>query len=167
MRLETCIRKGLRLKSHRVREVREETGRLVAEIEWIMGRTLTCWHCSRRTWRVQSRQPVRECRDLSIRDQPLVLRYAPTRVHCLACGPRVEAIPWAHRWQRITRALAGAIARLARQLTWKETAAQDRESPCQDSLDGTTVTAEVAEFVENLDAPRALRLLSTAETAPA
>jgi transposase len=94
MRLETCIRKGLRLKSHRVREVREDAGRLVAEIEAIKGRTLTCGHCSRRTWRIHSRRPVREWRDLSIRDQPLVLRYAPARVHCVACGPRVESLPW-------------------------------------------------------------------------
>ena len=93
MRLETCIRKGLRLKSHRVREVHEEPGRLVAEIERIEGRTLICGHCSRRTWRIHSRQPVREWRDLSIRDQPLVLRYAPARVNCPACGPRVEAMP--------------------------------------------------------------------------
>jgi hypothetical protein len=37
MRLEACIRKGLRLKSDRVREVREDAGRLVAEIEAIEG----------------------------------------------------------------------------------------------------------------------------------
>jgi len=40
MRLETCIRKGLRLKAHRVFAVREEAGRLVAEIEWIEGSAL-------------------------------------------------------------------------------------------------------------------------------
>jgi len=123
MRLETCIRKGLRLKAHRVREVREESGRLVAEIEAIPGRALRCGHCSRRTTRRHSRQPPREWRDLSVRDQPLVLRYAPVRVACVACGPRVEHVPWAPRWQRITKALAGAIARLSRQLTWAETAA--------------------------------------------
>jgi hypothetical protein len=38
MRLESCIRKGLRLKAHRVRQVAEEGGRLVAEIEWIEAR---------------------------------------------------------------------------------------------------------------------------------
>jgi len=123
MRLETCIRKGLRLKSHRVREVREEGDGLVAEIEAIPGRTLICSHCSRRTWRIHSRHAAREWRDLSIRDQPLVLRYAPARVRCLTCGARVEHLPWAHRWQRITTGLAAAIARLSRQLTWKETAA--------------------------------------------
>lgn len=122
MRLETCIRKGLRLKAHRVREVREEADRLVAEIEWIPGRALTCGYCARRTQRVHSRRPVREWRDLSVRDQVLVLRYAPYRVRCPACGPRVEHVPWAHKWQRITRALARALAELSRRLSWQETA---------------------------------------------
>lgn len=122
MRLETCIRKGLRLKAHRVREVREEADRLVAEIEWIPGRALTCGHGARRTQRVHSRRPMREWRDLSVRDQVLVLRYAPYRVRCPACGPRVEHVPWAHKWQRITRALARALAQLSRRLSWQETA---------------------------------------------
>jgi transposase len=123
MRLETCIRKGLHLKSHRVRQVREEPSRLVAEIEWIPGRTLTCSHCSRRTARIHARQKPREWRDLSVRDRPLVLRYAPARVRCVACGPRVEHLPWAHKWQRISVALSRVLAQLARQLSWKETAA--------------------------------------------
>lgn len=123
MRLETCIRKGLRLKAHRVREVRNEDGRLVAEIEWIGGRLLVCGNCSRRTRKVHSRQRTREWRDLRVRDQDLVLRYAPHRVRCPACGPRVEHVPWAYRWQRVTRALSLALAELSRKLTWKETAA--------------------------------------------
>jgi len=123
MRLETCIRKGLRLKSHRVRDVHEEDGRLVAELEPIPGRALMCGTCSRRTTRLHDRRPVREWRDLPVRDQVLVLRYAPARVACLACGPRVEHVPWAPgKWQRVTKALAHAIATLARQLTWQETA---------------------------------------------
>lgn len=122
MRLETCIRKGLGLKAHRVRQVREEDSRLVAEIEWAGTRKLTCGHCSRRTRRIHSRRPVREWRDLSVRDQTLVLRYAPYRVRCPACGPRVEHIPWAGKWQRVTRALARALAELSRQLCWKQTA---------------------------------------------
>jgi transposase len=123
MRLETCIRKGLRLKAHRVREVREEEDRLVAEIEWVENRRLTCGNCSRRTRKIHSRQNTREWRDLRVRDQALVLRYSPRRVRCPACGPRVEYMPWAHRWQRVTRALSLALAELSRKLTWKETAA--------------------------------------------
>jgi hypothetical protein len=40
MRLETCIRRSLRLKSHRVARVVDGPDRLVAEIEWIPGRRL-------------------------------------------------------------------------------------------------------------------------------
>ncbi len=123
MRLETCIRKGLRLKAHRVREVREEAGQLVAEIEWIEGRPLQCGGCGCRTRRIHERRAPRQWRDLRIREQTLVLRYAPLRVRCPACGRRVERVPWAERWQRITRALGRAIAELARHLSWKETAA--------------------------------------------
>lgn len=124
MRIETCIRKGLHLKAHRVRVVREEADQLVAEIEWIKGRRLKCGRCSMPTRRIHARQPARQWRDLRVRDQTLILRYAPFRVRCPACGVRVEHVPWADRWQRITRALGQVIARLARHLSWKQTATQ-------------------------------------------
>ena len=58
----------------------------------------------------------------SMRDKSLVLRYAPRRVRCPACGPRLEYLPWANRWQRVTRALSRSIATLSRLLSWQETA---------------------------------------------
>src|SRR5512145_2961452 len=122
MRLETCIRKGLRLKAHRVVAVREEAGRLVAEIEWIEGRKLTCSVCSRRSSRIHSRQPERHWRDLRIRDQELMLCYAPRRIRCPACCHRFAHLPWAARWQRLTLELSLAIARLSKHLSWTETA---------------------------------------------
>src|SRR5712691_5247083 len=121
MRLETCIRKGLRLKAHRIREIKEEDGQLVAYLER-NGRLLICSHCSRRTRRIHSRQGQRRWKDLRIRDQNLVLVYTPVRVLCAACGPRVEFLPWASKWQRITQALSLAIARLSKELSWKKTA---------------------------------------------
>lgn len=136
MRMETCIRKGLGLKAHRVREVRQEGDRLVAEVEWIEGRALTCGQCRGAVRRVHSRRPVRQWRDLRVRDQELVLRYAPRRVRCPRCGPRVEQVPWAEKWQRITRALGRALAELARQLSWQETARHYR-------VDWKTVAAAV------------------------
>jgi transposase len=123
MRVETLIRKGLRLKAHRVREVREADGQLIAEIEWIPGRLLRCGRCGTVVRQVHGRRPEREWRDLRLRDQELRLRYAPRRVSCPHCGPRVERIPWAQRWQRVTHALSLAIARLARDLSWLNTAA--------------------------------------------
>jgi transposase len=37
---------------------------------------------------------------------------------------RVEQVPWAARWQRVTKALSLALAKLAKMLSWKETAGQ-------------------------------------------
>lgn len=122
MRLESCIRKGLKLKAHRVRAVREEDGRLVAEIERIGTRRLRCSQCSLPTDRVHAHQRPRQWRDLKIREQELVLIYTPVRVRCARCGVRVEELPWAGLWQRVTRALSLALARLAKMLSWKETA---------------------------------------------
>ena len=52
----------------------------------------------------------------------MVLRYRPRRVHCRHCGVHAEAFPWAERWARVTRALAGAVVVLARSQSWQETA---------------------------------------------
>jgi len=123
MRVETLIRKGLGLKAHRVRQVREADGQLIAELEWISGRLLRCGRCGTRVRQVHGQRPEREWRELRIRDQELRLRYAPRRVRCRYCGPRVERIPWAPRWQRVTHSLSRAIARLARDLSWLKTAA--------------------------------------------
>ena len=141
MRLETCIRKGLRLKAHRVQEVREDGQQLVAVVERVPGRAVTCSGCGRGASRVHSRRPERQWRDLRVREQDLVLVYAPVRVRCRRCGVRVEAVPWADRWQRITKALALALARLARMLSWKETAAHY-------GVDWKTVFAAVKSAVE-------------------
>lgn len=141
MRLETCIRKGLRLKAHHVREVREEGQQLVAAVERFRGRAVVCSGCGRSTSRVHSHRPERQWRDLRVREQELVLTYAPVRVRCRRCGVRIEAVPWADRWQRITRALALALARLARMLSWKETAGHY-------GVDWKTVAAAVKTAVE-------------------
>lgn len=122
MRLETLIRKAFRLKAHRVATIEEDDGRLVATMERLPGRLLMCGKCSRRTRRVHSNRPMREWKDLSVRDKHLALRYAPCRVRCPACGPVVEHLPWANRWQRVTRALARSIATLSRVLSWREAA---------------------------------------------
>ncbi|MFQ5890815.1 MAG: helix-turn-helix domain-containing protein [Gemmatimonadota bacterium] len=162
MRLETCIRKGLPLKAPRVREVREEAGHLIAEIDWIKGRQLSCTVCSRRTGRIHGRQAPRTWRDLRIRDPDLVLRYAPRRIRCPACGPRVEHLPWAAKWQGLTRWLSLAIARLSRCLSWKETATHF-------GVDWKTVAAAVRGAVERglkLRVGKPLHILGIDEVSP-
>jgi len=71
-------------------------------------------HCGNRVGRTKGRLRRREWRDLKIRHLPLVVAYAPRRVVCPDCGVRVERVPWADRWSRVTRGLARAVAGLSR-----------------------------------------------------
>jgi transposase len=114
MRLEQCIRRWLGLKAHWVRRVREEGGRLIAEVEPREGRLPRCGCCGRKVGRTKGHTPQRQWRDLKIRHLVLVIAYKPRRVVCPACGVRVEKVPWAERWSRVTRSLGRAVAELAR-----------------------------------------------------
>ena len=140
MLVETCIRKGLGLKAHRVVTVREEEDAIVAEIERIGRRRLRCSGCGGVTQHTAGRRPMRRWRDLRLRDRPLVLAYQLYRVRCPRCGIRVERVPWAARWARVTTVLARAVALLARKLSWAEVAAHF-------GLDWKTVAAIVREAV--------------------
>ena len=57
-----------------------------------------------------------------MREQAVQLVYAPYRVWCETCGLRVERVPWAASWHRVTHALARAVAWLARELNWEAVA---------------------------------------------
>jgi transposase len=156
--VETCIRKGLGLKVHRVVVVREEHDVLVAEIERIGRRRLRCSGCDQASRHTAGQRPPRRWRDLRLRDQPLVLVYRPYRVRCPRCGVRVERVPWAPRWARVTIALARAVALLARKLSWAEVAAHF-------TLDWKTVAAIVREAVATgLKLRRWRRCTSSAST---
>ena len=52
----------------------------------------------------------------------MTLIYAPFRVLCSTCGVRVEKMPWANRWERITHSLSGAVSLLAKELPWNRVA---------------------------------------------
>ncbi len=122
MLVETCLRKGLGLKAHRVAAVREDGDVIVAEIGRIERRRLRCSGCGDVAHQTAGQQPRRRWRDLRLRDRPLVLAYAPYRVRCRRCGVRVEQVPWAARCARVTIALTRAVAILARKLSWAEVA---------------------------------------------
>jgi transposase len=122
MRLETYIRKSLKLKSHFIVQIEEEEKYLIARVERIEGRHLSCGVCGLKTSHTCGRLKERRWRDLTIRDKPLLLVYIPYRVKCPVCGVRVEKVPWAPRWSRVTDALARSIALLARRMSWKEVA---------------------------------------------
>jgi len=122
--IETFIRKQLRLKAHRVTKVESGGDRMMIAIDRLGNRQLRCGVCRRRCRQVHSVRKEREWRDLSMRQMPLILRYQPRRVQCRRCGVRVEDVPWAEPWARVPRALAHAVARLGRELSWQGTARQ-------------------------------------------
>src|SRR5262249_48790819 len=97
---------------------------MVVQIDRLGKRLLRCGVCRQRCLEVHDIRREREWRDLSMRKLPLKLRYRPRRVRCPRCGVRVEGFPWAEPWARVTTALSNAVARLARELSWRGTARQ-------------------------------------------
>ena len=124
MLIETFIRKQLRLKAQRVTKVETSQDNMIIAVARLGNRQLRCGVCRKRCRQVHSVRKEREGRDLSMRQMPVILRYQPRRVKCRRCGVRVEDFPWAEPWARVTRALANAVARLARELSWQGTARQ-------------------------------------------
>jgi transposase len=119
MLMETLVRKQLGLKAHTVTKVEETERYLIIHIDRLGSRLLRCGLCRRRCLKVHSVQRPREWRDLSMRKVPFKLRYRPRRVECPRCGVRVEDFPWAEPWSRTTTALSNAVARVAREMSWK------------------------------------------------
>jgi transposase len=122
--IETFIRKQLRLKAHRVTKVESSEDSLIIFLDRMGQRLLRCGVCRKRCLHIHSVRKEREWQDLSMRQSRLILRYGPRRVECPRCGVRVEEVPWAEPWARVTRALSNAVARLARELSWQGTARQ-------------------------------------------
>jgi transposase len=139
--VETFIRKLLHLKAHRVIAVEQSAEQVVVQIDRLGCRRLRCRVCRRPCRRVHHIEEVRSWRDLSLRGLPMILRYQPRRVCCPRCGVRVEEVPWARPWARVTKALARAVAELARHLSWQETARHFR-------LDWKSVATVVRRAVE-------------------
>jgi transposase len=102
------------LKSHWVVKIEETPEAIVAEIAEVKNHLPRCSCCGRPVGRTKGRLPRRQWRDLKIRERPLILAYSPRRVVCPDCGVRVEKVPWAERWSRVTRGLAQAVAVLSR-----------------------------------------------------
>lgn len=119
MRIETVIRKGHGMKAHRVVTVREVPGGLEAEVERGVGRRLACSRCRRPARRVYDRGRVRRWRTGTVLGRTLWLLYRPFRVVCRWCGIRVEAVPWAARFQRVTYLLARQILAFTREVSWR------------------------------------------------
>ena len=85
MRLETFIRKGLRLEAHRVVKLEEDEAvqELVIHLDRREHRRLHCGECGRATIRIApTRRPARRWRDLALREHIVALVYAMPRIAC-------------------------------------------------------------------------------------
>jgi transposase len=61
-------------------------------------------------------------RDLPIFDAETYLYVPRRRVRCPGCGPRLERLPWLHRYARVTTRLAESVVRLCQALPIKQVA---------------------------------------------
>jgi len=124
MRMETFIRKQLGMKSHYVARLEETADTVIAHVERIGQRWLNCSRCGLPCKLTHGRsKKTRTWRDLNLRRCVLKISYRPFRVCCPRCKKvKVEKVPWAEPWSRVTMALAGAVAVMARKLSWLEVA---------------------------------------------
>lgn len=124
MRMETFIRKQLGMKSHYVAGIAETEDAVAVYVERIGRRQLNCIRCGLPCKSTHGRsKKQRTWRDLSLRKTALKISYRPFRVCCPRCKRvKVEKVPWAEPWSRVTMALAAAVAVMARQLSWLEVA---------------------------------------------
>lgn len=81
-----------------------------------------CHECGKRCG-TYDRQPKRLFEHVPIWTFKVYFRYAPRRVSCPDHGIKVEAMPWAQGKERMTRSYKVYLARWAKRLSWKETAA--------------------------------------------
>ena len=88
----------------------------------VPGRLMTCDGCGRRVAAVHD-VSERVVRDLPLFDAETFIRMPRRRVNCPRCGPKVERLPWLHRYARVTRRLADSVVRLCQQLPIKHVAA--------------------------------------------
>jgi len=124
MRMETFIRKQLGMKSHYVERIEETGDMVIAHVKRIGKRRLNCSRCRLPCNRTHGRPgKKRTWRDLSLRRSVLKISYHPFRVCCPRCKKvKVEKVPWAEPWSRVTMSLAAAVAVMARKLSWLEVA---------------------------------------------
>jgi len=83
--------------------------------------TFRCSGCGQETTQVHDVN-VRCVRDLPILDAETHVWVPRYRVACLACGPKIEELPWLSRWERVTTRLADSVVRLCRVLPVKHVA---------------------------------------------
>lgn len=95
--------------------------RVVISLEEQPGHIGVCGRCGRAVEAVHERER-REVRDLPILDAETVLVLQRRRLQCPRCGPALERLEWLERYDRVTKRLAEAVARLCEVLPVKQVA---------------------------------------------
>lgn len=83
--------------------------------------TMVCSGCGQAVTQVHE-TTKRWIRDLPILDAQTRLRVHRRRVLCPRCGPKLEALPWLGRYQRVTQRLAQSVAMMCTILPVKHAA---------------------------------------------
>ncbi len=102
---------------------KEKNGTPVVSIELIRRNTgpMICSGCGTACKRYHDYSD-RTIRELPILDAQTMLCVQRFRVDCPTCGPKVEALPWLDRYERMTKRLIDSVARLCRVLPIKHVA---------------------------------------------
>ncbi|RME32383.1 MAG: ISL3 family transposase, partial [Deltaproteobacteria bacterium] len=95
---------------------------LVIDIEPRRNSRPICPECGKKC-NTYDRQPQRLFEYLPVWSFKAYFRYAPRRVNCPEHGVKVEALPWGFGKERMTFSYQVYLARWAKRLSWKETAA--------------------------------------------
>mgnify|MGYP002075492649 FL=1 len=83
---------------------------LVIELDPEARRTRHCSGCGEGVAAIHDRT-WRRIRDLPVFEDPVELRVPRLRLACPRCGPRLEQLDWLEPHARVTRRLAGSVAR--------------------------------------------------------
>jgi transposase len=122
MLLENLIKETLDLQGFRVESVTRSVIGLLVQIVADRRFKPRCGVCGR-SGTYRDRRAERLFRHMPVLGIPVLLIYAPRRVHCPACGGiHVEELPWSTGKRRLTQPFACCLAAWARLLPWADVA---------------------------------------------
>jgi transposase len=98
---------------HSWEEHRGEQRWCVIRLQPVAGVRRCCSGCGGWTRAIHDREE-RSVRDLPIFEVPVELLVPRIRVACAHCGPKLEELTWLEPYSRVTRRLAGSVARLCK-----------------------------------------------------
>lgn len=94
---------------------------VIVELTPLPDQPLTCSGCGEAVFLVHD-VDIRQVLDLPLLDYRTVIVVPRRRVHCPACGPKLEALEWLAPYARVTKRFAESVARLCDQLPIKHVA---------------------------------------------